>query len=258
MKLKRILTILLSSLMLTSSIGVAQADVLFWSTQAKPAQESQAMRDKVLKGANVKIDYQANDGGPWLTRLKGELQAGSGQIGVLGGLHGDFAAMNPDDLVDLSSLGVTAASGTFNDLAKLGTNSFQYIPWMQASYIMAANKKALPYLPKGANIDALSYDELIQWSANIKKETGEAKFGFPYLKEKIDSMECGAKILEVGCGTGILLSMLAEEFSQHELHGIEPFGDGHALFKDLNSVVRKTGVNIKIQAYEEHNSKKMI
>ncbi|MDC0080027.1 class I SAM-dependent methyltransferase [Pseudomonadota bacterium] len=84
----------------------------------------------------------------------------------------------------------------------------------------------------------------------------EAKFGFPYLKEKIDSMECGAKILEVGCGTGILLSMLAEEFSQHELHGIEPFGDGHALFKDLNSVVRKTGVNIKIQAYEEHNSEK--
>jgi multiple sugar transport system substrate-binding protein len=179
MKIKKLLTILLSSLILTFSIGVAQADVLFWSTQAKPAQESQAMRDKVLKDANVKIDYQANDGGPWLTRLKGELQAGSGQIGVLGGLHGDFAAMNPDDLVDLSSLGVSASSDTFNDLAKLGTNSFQYIPWMQASYIMAANKKALPYLPKGADIDALSYDELIQWSANIKKETGEAKFGFP-------------------------------------------------------------------------------
>ena len=82
----------------------------------------------------------------------------------------------------------------------------------------------------------------------------EAEFGLSYLKEKIDSFEGAAKILEVGCGTGILLSMLAEEFSQHELNGIEPFGDGHSLFKDLNSAVRKIGVNIKIEPYEEHKS----
>ena len=35
-----------------------------------------------------------------------------------------------------------------------------YIPWMQASYIMVANKQALPYLPAGADINALSYDQL--------------------------------------------------------------------------------------------------
>ena len=33
----------------------------------------------------------------------------------------------------------------------------------------------------------------------------EAEFGLSYLKEKIDSFEGAAKILEVGCGTGILL-----------------------------------------------------
>tara|TARA_B110000467_G_C18266357_1_gene449519 strand:- start:23 stop:529 length:507 start_codon:yes stop_codon:yes gene_type:complete len=82
----------------------------------------------------------------------------------------------------------------------------------------------------------------------------EAEFGFSYLTEKIDSFAGTAKILEVGCGTGILLSMLAEEFSQHELNGIEPFGDGHSLFKDLNSAVRKTGVNLKIESYEDHKS----
>ena len=82
------------------------ADVLFWSTQAKPAQETQAMREQVLASSSTKVTYQANDGGPWLTRLQAELKAGSGEIGVLGGLHGDFAAMNPDDLVDLESLGL--------------------------------------------------------------------------------------------------------------------------------------------------------
>lgn len=171
--------IAVTGLALSAIAGAAQADVLFWSTQAKPAQESQAMREQVLSGAGMDVDYQANDGGPWLTRLQAELQAGSGEIGVLGALHGDFAAMDPANLADLDSLGVSSASATFNSLAKLGTANMQYIPWMQASYIMAANKKALQYLPAGANIDALTYDQLIAWSTNVKNATGEAKFGFP-------------------------------------------------------------------------------
>lgn len=166
-----------SGLALVLSAGIASADVLFWSTQAKPVEEAQAMREQVLAGAGG-VDYQPNDGGPWLTRLNAELQAGSGSIGVLGALHGDFSAMDPADLVDLNGVG-KSASDTFNGLAMLGSDSMQYIPWMQASYIMAANKKALPYLPEGADIDALTYDQLIAWAGNIKEDTGEAKFGFP-------------------------------------------------------------------------------
>lgn len=162
--------------LLTSAVAV-QAEVLFWSTQAKPVEEAQAVREQVLAGAGA-VDYQPNDGGPWLTRLSAELQAGSGSIGVLGALHGDFSALNPDDLVDLDGLGMSA-SATFNSLAKLGTDNMQYIPWMQASYIMAANKEALQYLPEGADIDALSYDQLIQWAANVHTAVGEPKFGFP-------------------------------------------------------------------------------
>jgi multiple sugar transport system substrate-binding protein len=167
-----------SGIALLVGAGAAQAEVLFWSTQAKPVEEAQAMREQVLSGAGD-VDYQPNDGGPWLTRLNAELQANSGTIGVLGALHGDFSAMNPDDLVDLGDLGLGAASDTFNDLAKLGTDTSQYIPWMQASYIMAANKKALEHLPEGADINTLTYDQLIAWSANVMEATGEAKFGFP-------------------------------------------------------------------------------
>ena len=98
---------------------------------------------------------------------------------MLGALHGDFSAMDPENLVDLSDLGISAASATFNSLAMLGTDSMQYIPWMQASYIMAANKEALQYLPEGADINALTYDQLIAWAAAVHEATGEAKFGFP-------------------------------------------------------------------------------
>ena len=167
----------LAALAMTIPAASAQ-DLLFWSTQAKPAQEAQAMRDQVLSGFAGSVDYQPNDGGPWLTRLRAELQAGSGSISVLGALHGDFSAMDPADLASLDGLG-KSASGTFNDLAMLGTGNMKYIPWMQASYIMAASKKALPHLPRGADIDSLTYDQLIEWAANVHKATGSPKFGFP-------------------------------------------------------------------------------
>lgn len=157
----------------------AQADVVFWSTQARPAEEAQAMRDNVLAGFSGTVDYQPNEDGPWLTRLQAELQAGSGSIGVLGALHGGFSALDPDTLVDLDDLGVASSSDSFNALARLGTDSMQYVPWMQASYIMAANREALEYLPAGADLNALSYDQLIEWAAAVQAAVGEPKFGFP-------------------------------------------------------------------------------
>ena len=168
-----------SAAALLASALSAQADVLFWSTQAKPVEETQAMREQVLSGARQTVDYQANDGGPWLTRLQAELEAGTGTIGVLGALHGDFSAMNTENLVDLSDIDIGGAEVTFGELGKLGTDGQMYLPWMQATYIMAANKKALEHLPEGADVNALSYDQLIAWAANIEEATGEKKFGFP-------------------------------------------------------------------------------
>jgi multiple sugar transport system substrate-binding protein len=158
----------------------AKANVLFWSTQAKPVEETQAMRGEVLKGFDGKVDYQPNDPGPWLTRIQAELKAGKGTIEVLGGLHGDFTTLS-DGLADLSGidLGGVKVNPSFMKLGKLGTDQQKYIPWMQATYIMAANKKALPYLPKGADINALTYDQLIAWAKNLDEKTGGPKMGLP-------------------------------------------------------------------------------
>lgn len=176
-----------SAVAITCTAMAAQAETLFWSTQAKPVEEAQAMREQVLAGFQDKVDYQPNDSGPWLTRLQAELEAGSGSIGVLGALHGDFSAMDPENLMDLDDLGVMSASDTFNDLAKLGTDGMQYIPWMQASYIMAANKDALQYLPEGADIDALTYDQLIAWAANAHEAAGRAQVRLPRRPQRAEA-----------------------------------------------------------------------
>ena len=77
-----------AALALSLGTGAAEAQVLFWSTQAKPVEETQKMRDQVLSGFEGGVDYQPQDDGPWLTRVQAELQAGSGTIGVLGAALG--------------------------------------------------------------------------------------------------------------------------------------------------------------------------
>jgi multiple sugar transport system substrate-binding protein len=64
-------------------------------------------------------------------------------------------------------------------LGKFGTAHQLYIPWMLASYIMVADKKALPYVPDGADINALSYDQLAAWASAVREKTGKRLLGFP-------------------------------------------------------------------------------
>lgn len=158
--------------------GLAHAEALFWSTQAKPVEESQAMREQVLAGFPGGVDYQGMDNGPWLTRIQAEMQAGSGAITVLGGLHGDISGLE-GGLVDLSAADLDGIGAAMVELGKLGTGEQKYVPWMQATYLMAANRKALEHLPAGADLNALTYDQVIEWVTAVNAATGERKFGFP-------------------------------------------------------------------------------
>ena len=173
-RLKLALLATASALISTSLV----ADTLFWSTQARPIEETQAMREQVLSGFDGTVTFEPADEGPWQTRLEAEMQAGSGRIGVLGALHGNFTPLS-DGLTDLSGVDVSAVAPGFIELGKLGTNEQKYIPWMQASFVMAAHRDALEYLPDGADLMALSYDDLIAWAATMHDATGQPRFGFP-------------------------------------------------------------------------------
>lgn len=172
---------LLATALAVGLAGPALGQTLFWSTQAQPIEETQAMREQVLAGfEGGAVDYQASDPGPWLTRLQAEAQAGSGTIAVLGALHGDFAGV-AGDLSDLSGAAIDAGGvlPALMDLGKLGGDEQKYIPWMQATYVMAANVKALEHLPEGLDLDALTYDQFVEWMTKLAAETGGPKFGFP-------------------------------------------------------------------------------
>ena len=69
-----------------------------------------------------------------------------------------------------------------------------------------------------------------------------------------DCLNCSIRIddvIEIGCGSGILLNLLSENFKDINFEGIDPFGDGFDSLSNLNALSRENGVSIKNIGYEE-------
>ena len=84
----------------------------------------------------------------------------------------------------------------------------------------------------------------------------EAKFGFKYIRRFCEELDQGAAVLEVGCGSGILMAMLSEVGASLDFEGIEPFGDGFQGLTDLNSFVKEKGMVIHNIGFEDYAPKK--
>jgi len=160
------------------------ADLAFSSGALAPIEEAQKMRTIILKDYPGKVEFLPDQPPALLTRVRAELAGNAHVSSLLGANHGDLATLVPSGaLLPLDDLAASLASRGFApDLLKmgrLGTEHQLYIPWMQATYFMVANKKALPYLPAGADINALTYDQLRQWGEAMQKATGKRMVGFP-------------------------------------------------------------------------------
>jgi multiple sugar transport system substrate-binding protein len=116
--------------------------------------------------------------------MKAEGDAGKRTVSLIGALHGEIGplvsmgALEPIDDVAarLSGRGIPAS---LMQLGRLGTPNQQYIPWMQATFVMAAHKSALAHLPAGADVNALTYDQLLAWAKAVNQKTGKRGLGFP-------------------------------------------------------------------------------
>ncbi|HYO50862.1 MAG TPA: extracellular solute-binding protein [Chloroflexia bacterium] len=168
----------------TTAAAADPGEIVWLSTQLRPVEEGEKLRNIILKDFKGKVEYLPEDTAPYVDRLLAEHRTGNVTISLVGGLHGDFPPFIQEGaMADLSTLAAkvkaTGISDDFMELGKMGTDKQYYIPWMQATYIGAANKEALPHLPQGADVNKLTYDQMKEWAANIQKATGERKFGLP-------------------------------------------------------------------------------
>lgn len=58
----------------------------------------------------------------------------------------------------------------------------------------------------------------------------EAAFGYREIQEALEALPDGARVLEIGCGTGVLLAELVRMHPQLSFAGVEPIGSGFSPF----------------------------
>jgi multiple sugar transport system substrate-binding protein len=159
-------------------------EVIFFSTQFSPVEEQEKFRAILQEGG---FDVTASDEGPLLDLVIAGAQTGQGEVDVVGALHGTYPPLAVEDsmmnMIDLAEdlMVDRDFAPAFLETGLLGTDDYlYYVPWMQATYILAASTEALDYLPDGADVNALSWEEFAEWCQNILDETGEPKCGLPH------------------------------------------------------------------------------
>jgi len=168
---------------ITPTLGPPAGDVSFFSTQFNVVEEGAKFRAILADGGNY--DFTGSEEGPLVALVKAGAETGQGQVDLVGAVHGTFppiadAMMNMTDVVDDLS-----ADREFNqaylETGLLGTEDYlYYVPWMQATYIMAARNEALEFLPAGADINALTWEQFGEWCQALLDETGGPKCGVPH------------------------------------------------------------------------------
>lgn len=166
-----------------TGIALAQSDTLFLSTQLRPVEEATLFRGMILNNAPQKVTYAVEEPSAFAVRVDAETKAGKRTVSLLGALHGEIQPLVGNSLDPVDDIVANARAAGIPEnlitLGKLGTDKQQYIPWMQATYVMAAKKEALQYLPAGADINTLTYAQLRDWAKNIQEKTGKRALGFP-------------------------------------------------------------------------------
>ena len=175
---------LLVATLVLAGWAFGQGSILFLSTQLRPLEEAQKMRQVILNDFAGRVEFLPEDTSVFTDRVLAEVRTGRVTVSLLGGLHGDFPPLLRANILDpmddvLRLLSDRRFPRTFLELAKLGTNQTYYVPWMQATYIMVANREALRYLPPRADLNTLTYSQLKDWAANLERATGRRLLGFP-------------------------------------------------------------------------------
>ncbi|MGH2541809.1 MAG: extracellular solute-binding protein [Ardenticatenaceae bacterium] len=168
----------------TAEEPTATGEVTFFSTQFVPVEEQEKFRAILAEGG---FDFTGSEEGPLLDQLLAAQQAGSGEIDVVGSLHGTFPPLAEQDalmnMIDIAEdiLAERELTPAYIETGLLGTEDFlYYVPWAQATYIMAAHQDAMEFLPEGADVNNMTWEQFGAWCQAIMDETGEARCGMPH------------------------------------------------------------------------------
>lgn len=164
--------------------GTGSGALVFYSTQLSTTAEAESVRRQILTGFDREVQFVSDSSvTKLLDRVRAEARAGTSNLGLVGALQGELATLHEEgllrDMTDVvESLADRGFTARYLDLARVD-GRYAFVPWISASYIMAARREALPFLPPGADLQNLTYDQVLEWSRAVQRATGSPRFGLP-------------------------------------------------------------------------------
>lgn len=170
----------------------ALADVLWVSTQFHPPAERVFVEGTLLPdfqaatGVRARfIDYGYEEAS---ARMRAEYETGRGTVNLFAELGSGIDLLGSMGiLADLTD--ITFPERTFIPTLEQYAFNYgikQFVPWLQATFLMAVNRQAFDYLPEGLTADDVknatpnwTYEALLEWVKTIHAETGRELLGFP-------------------------------------------------------------------------------
>ncbi|MFJ9623288.1 ABC transporter substrate-binding protein [Streptomyces sp. NPDC101181] len=167
-----------------STSGVSGDGPRMVTTQFTPVEEARNLRAILGEAYEGGVSLVTGDASQLGTQIRSQAASGAVKLDLIAGLHGDFAQLGPEFLTDVSdvtrSLDGAGIDPAFRQLANLGTRRSWYVPWCQAAYVIAAKKSALEHLPSGADVQALTYEQYLDWAVAARRANrGKPVFGLP-------------------------------------------------------------------------------
>ena len=188
---KLILISILVLVFVPLSSAIAAEQLIFLSTQFNPVSEMQFITEEVLSGftneTGIKVEFVPVQYADFVNRILAEVKTGRVVTNVIAELHGGFdyllAENAVEDLSTMPELPERTFLKTFDEYSEIrGVKA--YIPWTQATFVVAINKEALDYLPEGLTQDDVlegnpnwDYEALLKWGENLKEAKGAPMVG---------------------------------------------------------------------------------
>ena len=178
---------------------IAAEPLLFLSTQLTPLNEADKMRQVILKGFQGEVDFQPYDDGEVFNRLAVDSTRDAKRPCLIGGLHGHFVSLQRIGILDTVDdvwlrLAEREFIASFIKLGKIAQDRHYFFLWMKATYLMVANRSALKYLPKEADLYSFTCERLEKWlldqsllTCTVWVESEEGKGSRTYLTLPIKS-----------------------------------------------------------------------
>ena len=209
--MKKLLIIGLAfSLLITATVLAYGQTLSVASRVFSPPDEQKFIREQIIplfeqENPGVKVDFEILSDQEQLDKLTAQKQAGKTTIDVLLTYVSNFSNLVKAGVVaDLSADMAKIAPNRTLSAGFLKQGNFDgkqyFIPFTGDDYALVINRKALPYLPAGASLNTLTYDQLVAWAKNIYDKTGNKMFAIPGVRMGLLTYIVGSSVLAYGGG----------------------------------------------------------